>query len=150
MTIPILSIRPYRAETDLAPLSAIWFEASLLAHPFIGEARLSAQRPRIERDYLPRALTFVADMANEPVGFVSLLGNFVGALFVRPDMQGKGIGKALLARALREKAPMELEVYTANAAALRFYLAFGFTELSRRPVDDEGQPFESARMRHPG
>lgn len=32
-------IRPYDAATDLKILSNIWFEASMQAHPFIGETR---------------------------------------------------------------------------------------------------------------
>ena len=38
------TIRAYEASTDLETLSAIWFEASRLAHAFIGERRLGEQR----------------------------------------------------------------------------------------------------------
>ncbi len=141
-------IRPYRAETDLARLSAIWFEASVRAHPFIGKTRLSRQRQRVERDYFPSARTFVALVEDEPVGFISLLGDFVGALFVRPDRQGQGFGRALLEHALAETPLLELEVYAANQAALGFYRSMGFREVSRRSTDDDGLPFESVRMRY--
>ncbi len=39
-----LVIRPFDAATDLKRLSNIWFEASMKAHPFIGERRLIEQR----------------------------------------------------------------------------------------------------------
>ena len=47
----------------------IWFEASLKALPFIGEERLTEQRKLIEEDYLPKAETSVACLAEEVIGF---------------------------------------------------------------------------------
>ncbi len=142
-----LSIRAYDEATDLHALSTIWFEASRLAHAFIGEQRLREQRILIEEKYLPNAETWVACLEGAPIGFISLLANFVGGLFVAPNRQGHGIGRALIAHALALKGELELEVYTENAQAFRFYKSQGFIELSRRAEDDEGLPFENARMR---
>lgn len=141
------SIRAYDEARDLHALSTIWFEASRLAHAFIGERRLSEQRILIEKEYLPNSETWVACLDGLPVGFISLLGTFVGGLFVTPSRQGLGIGQALIAHALALKGELELEVYTENAQAFRFYKSQGFIELSRRAEDDERQPFENARMR---
>ena len=147
MKIGNLSIRAYDGAKDLRALSAIWFEASRLAHAFIGEQRLSEQRILIEEKYLPNAETWVACLDGTPVGFISLLDTFIGGLFVAPDRQGLGIGRALIAHALALKGELELEVYTGNAQAFRFYRSLGFVEQSRRAEDDEGQPFENAHMR---
>ncbi len=140
-------IRPFEAATDTQELSAIWLEASRVAHPFIGERRLIDQRSLIERQYLPNAETWVAIVDDQPVGFIGLLGTFIGGLFVAPDRQGLGIGRQLVAHALNLKGELSLEVYTRNRTAMGFYRALGFEELSRRPVDDEGYPFENARLR---
>jgi ribosomal protein S18 acetylase RimI-like enzyme len=140
------TIRAYEASTDLEKLSAIWFEASLLAHPFIGEERLREQRILIETKYLPDAETWVACRDDEPVGFVSLLGQFIGGLFVAPGQQGHGIGRTLVAHALELKGELVLEVYTSNGQALAFYQSLGFKEQSRRAEDDEGMPFENVQM----
>ena len=75
-----LVIRPFDAASDLKKLSSIWFEASIKAHPFIGEARLTEQRRLIEEEYLPQAETSVACLDEEAVGFISLLGSFIGAI----------------------------------------------------------------------
>ena len=141
------TIRAYEASTDLETLSAIWFEASLLAHPFIGEERLREQRALIETKYLPEAETWVACRSGEPVGFVSLLDHFIGGLFVASGQQGNGIGRTLVAHALKLKGELVLEVYTGNRQAYAFYEALGFNEQSRRAQDDEGLPFENAQMR---
>lgn len=141
-----LTIRPYAPATDTQKLSKIWFEASLLAHPFIGAERLREQKTRIETLYLPKAETWVACMGEQPCGFISLLDTFVGGIFVAPDRQGSGIGRLLVAHALSLKGELTLEVYTANRKAMSFYAALGFKELSRRCIDDEGYPFENARL----
>ncbi|OKP79697.1 GNAT family N-acetyltransferase [Ensifer adhaerens] len=138
-------IRAYRA-ADLKELSAIWFEASITAHAFVGEARLREQRLLIETVYLPNAETWVAIRGGEPAGFVSLLDDFIGGLFVSPRHQGAGIGRLLVSHALQLKGQLRLEVYTANSQAYAFYENLGFEEQSRRSEDDEGLPFENAQM----
>jgi putative acetyltransferase len=146
MTIENVMIRPFMA-TDTFELSKIWLEASLRAHPFIGERRLFEQQGLIEEHYLPSAETWVASVDEQPAGFISLLETFVGGLFVSPHRQGLGIGRQLIGHALDLKGELLLEVYTQNRQAMGFYTTLGFQELSRRPIDDEGYPFENARLR---
>lgn len=141
-----LVIRPFDAVTDLKKLSNIWFEASIKAHPFIGEARLTEQRRLIEEEYLPKAETSVACLEEEAVGFISLLGNFIGGIFIAPDWQGFGIGCQLIADALARKGELSLEVYTENDQAVRFYNRLGFYEVSRRDIDDFGLQFPNATL----
>lgn len=145
-----LVIRPFDAATDLKRLSNIWFEASMRAHPFIGERRLIEQRGLIEGEYLPKAETSVACLDGEAVGFISLLGSFIGGIFVAPDRQGFGIGRKLIADALARKGELSLEVYTENEQAVRFYEKLGFQEISRRAIDDLGFPFPNAALTFKG
>ena len=140
-------IRPFEAATDIEILSGIWLDASLMAHPFIGERQLIEQRQLIEEKYLPNAETWVACRMGEPVGFISLLDTFIGAIFVAPGQQGQGIGRKLIAHAMVRKGELSLEVFTQNEQAVRFYTALGFLEVSRRSADDEGLPFENAHLR---
>ncbi|TCW83055.1 GNAT family N-acetyltransferase [Burkholderia sp. SRS-46] len=139
-------IRAY-TEADLHRLSAIWFEASMHAHPFLGEARLREQQALVENVYLPDAETWVACCGDETAGFIGLLDGSIGGLFVAPAMHGRGIGRALVAHALALKGTLELEVYADNRAACAFYERLGFEEISRRAEDDDGAPFTNIRMR---
>lgn len=143
-------IRPYAPAKDTQELSLIWLEASRVVHPFIGEARLVEQRALIENQYLPRAETWVATIHDLPCGFISLLDTFVGGIFVSPNRQGRGIGRRLIAHALGLRGELSLDVYIENRQAMSFYTELGFRELSRRPVDDDGYPFENARLRLTG
>lgn len=94
-------IRPHVPATDTHKLSRIWLDASLVVHPFIGERRLTEQRTLIEDQYLSIAETWVASVADQPSGFISLLCTFIGGIFVSPSRQGLGIGHQLIAHALR-------------------------------------------------
>lgn len=142
------TIQPMQPD-DTPHLLKIWLDASLIAHAFIGEAKLLEQRDLVEHKYLPMAETWVACSDEKPVGFISLLGNFVGGLFVHPDEQGSGVGRRLVTHAATLKGELMLEVYTANSSAVSFYTAMGFAEISRRDVDDDGLPLENARLRRP-
>lgn len=146
MTQNDVIIRPFNLASDTRTLSAIWLEASLIAHPFIGRQRLLEQRLLIEDKYLPGSETWVACQGNKSLGFISLLDKFVGGIFVEPGQQGKGVGRQLISYALERKGELSLEVYTQNEQAFRFYTSLGFREVSRRPYDDEGMPFENARL----
>lgn len=149
-TVPA-AIRPFAGDAaETRALSAIWLEASRRAHGFIGAARLDAQRALVETLYLPRAETWVADHDGAPVGFISLYGAFVGGLFITPSCQSAGVGRSLIAHARARKGPLTLEVYARNTRARRFYAAQGFREVSRRPVDDDGLPFENLLLRQTG
>lgn len=141
-----LQIRAFDAG-DIGKLSEIWFETSLRVHAFLGEARLREQRVLVEQAYLPNSETWVACLDGVPVGFIGLIDSFIGGLFVDPGRQGSGIGRALAAHALTLKGELELEVYAENRAACAFYRRLGFEEVSRRPEDDEGLPFEVILMR---
>lgn len=145
MTSSDPTICGYRA-ADLEALSAIWFDASRIAHPFIGDARLREQRTLIETIYLPQAETLVAVDRGEQAGFISLMDDFIGGLFVSPYHQGAGIGRKLIEHAIASREQLHLEVYTANTRACAFYRSLGFVETGRRPSDDQGLPFENAQM----
>lgn len=141
-----LNIRRFVAERDTATLSDIWLRASVIAHPFIGEATLREQQPLMEDVYLPMAGTWLAERDGRTLGFICLLKDHIAALFVDPDAQGQGIGRALLDHAASRHPRMTLEVYTDNTSAMGFYEHYGFTVESRREADDQGQPFPNARM----
>nr|WP_272211546.1 GNAT family N-acetyltransferase [Marinicella sp. W31]MDC2877443.1 GNAT family N-acetyltransferase [Marinicella sp. W31] len=107
---------------------------------------MNEQKALIETQYLPRAETWVACAGEKHCGFISLLDTFVGGIFVSPERQGSGIGRRLIAHGLSLKGELTLEVYTDNRQAVAFYAALGFRELSRRSIDDDGYPFENARL----
>lgn len=139
-------IRPYTPE-DAARLLAIWRAASEQAHFFFTAEQLDAQQRLVADVYLSKAEISVATLSGAPVGFIGLLGSFVGGLFVAPEFQGRGIGRALVAHAMRLKGDvLELEVYARNPGAQAFYRRLGFVERARRATDDNGLPLTLIRL----
>ncbi|WP_297341097.1 GNAT family N-acetyltransferase, partial [Pseudophaeobacter sp.] len=107
-------IRPYTPVDKPAVLS-IWREASALAHPFLTTEATDQAEVMIRDHFLDLAETYMADVAGAPVGFISLIDQEVGGLFLRPAFHGRGIGRALMDRAVARKGYLELDVFTKNS-----------------------------------
>ncbi len=131
-------IRPY-APNDLEPVLAIWHRASVTAHPFLSEQFLADERSQIAERWLPVAETFVCEIDGRVAGFLSLVGNEVGGLFVDPHAQRRGIGRALMDVAAAARPLLELDVFEANSGARSFYDAYGFVFVNRHLNEDVGQ-----------
>ncbi len=134
-----MMIRPYTDE-DLGELLDVWYRASLIAHSFLPEGFFETERRQIAERWLPMAETMVYETDGRVVGFLSLIGNEVGGIFVDPDHQGRGIGTALMDGARDSRPFLELSVFEANSTGRRFYNAYGFETANRRIDEDTGQP----------
>ena len=130
-------IRAYQPD-DLKAVQETWYQASLVAHPFLKEDFLILERKRIAEVYMPLAETWVYALSDEVIGFLSLIEHEVGAIFVHPDHQGKGIGKALMDHACTRRATLELDVFKANAIGRRFYDRYGFTPVNEHIHQETG------------
>ncbi len=123
-------IRPYR-DGDLDDVLDVWRRASLVAHSFLGDEFLAAEQVRVAEVWLPIAETTVGEIGGRVVGFLALIGNEVGAVFVDPDHHRAGIGRALMDRARSSRPYLELDVFEENAVGRRFYAAYGFEPVGR-------------------
>ena len=139
-------IRPYDF-SDRDRLLEIWHQASRVGHPFLSARDLEEQKALVRDVYLPQAETWVALDAGTIVGFIGLLGSFVGGLFVDPSSQKLGVGRSLVEHAAAIKGELEVEVYALNQGALHFYRKLAFADVARRPTDDQGRPLEIMRLR---
>ena len=61
-----------------------------------------------------------------PTGYVAFRPDFIEHLFVRPDVQGSGLGLRLLAKAMEGSAELSLWTFQENVRARRFYERRGF------------------------
>jgi putative acetyltransferase len=131
-------IRPYTSG-DIKGLLEVWDRASRIAHPFLVEEFLEAEKVEIAQRWLPIAETTVYEIDGRVVGFIALIGNEVGGFFVDPDLQGRGIGRALMDHARRSRPLLELDVFEANVIGRRFYDAYGFRLVDRHLNVESGQ-----------
>jgi putative acetyltransferase len=128
-------IRRYE-EKDLDGVLSSWENASKLAHPFLTKEFLDKERYDIPNVFLPISDTWVAESNGKIVGFIALLGNEVGGLFVEPEHHGEGIGRALMDKAQELHGDLEVEVFQENSIGRRFYSRYGF-ELMEEKIHKE-------------
>ncbi|UDF03785.1 GNAT family N-acetyltransferase [Asticcacaulis sp. AND118] len=130
-----------RATTaDMMRLMTIWEESVRAAYHFLSEGDIDVYRP-----YLLAGLTggevWVSD-EGQPTGFCTLIGeNMLAMLFVDPDYQRRGIGRALIAHARALKGPLIVEVNEQVEGNVRFYEKCGFKVTGRSETDAAGNPY---------
>jgi ribosomal protein S18 acetylase RimI-like enzyme len=118
------------AETDVDAVIRVWTETKRDTYDFIERERhyTDADDEAFFRGHiLPRCAIWVAVADGDVLGFVALVGTYLDRLYVRPAAQRRGVGSALLARAI-EVSPdgLELHTHVENFKARAFYEKMGF------------------------
>ena len=133
---------------DMPRVMAIWRAAIDATHDFLDPR----DRDEIEaalNDFLPRQFLWLAvDDRDEALGFMLLEGARVEALFVHPDHHGRGVGRRLLAYALRQVPCLEVDVNEQNGQAAAFYRHMGFHAAGRSETDGQGRPYPLIHLVH--
>lgn len=140
-----LTFRAFR-EADRVSCQALAARAALssygasmpdLAGRFSPSAPLEAAERRI-----------LATCEGRVIGFVELVGEHISNLFVDPDVQGRGVGDALMTEVERRIAgDLTLSVFTVNARARRFYERLGYRVEGTALTPFAGTEREVWRMR---
>ena len=119
---------------------AIIREATRLAHPFLTDDFIAGERTAIREMYLPNTVTVVAeDDGGAVIGFASMMGDELGAIFLDPAHHGTGVGLALMNVAAKGHDVVEVEVFERNPIGRAFYEKYGFQELKRSVHDATGE-----------
>jgi len=131
---------------DHAEMLRIWLDASRVGHGFLGEDVLRAQREKVRDVYFHLADHWLA-VQDHPQGFIALIDNHIGGLFVDPAAQRRGIGLMLVKHAAGRLGTLTVDVYERNATAIAFYRRCGFVPVDRRERDEEGRDFALLTLR---
>lgn len=124
-------IRPYTPADEDAVL-AVWLRSTVEGQDFLPREFWESKIDDVRTNYLPVAVTFVAEDGGRILGFISLLNCMIGGLFVDTLCQRQKIGTSLVEYARSYTGqPLEVEVYEQNDRAQNFYKKCGFTEQER-------------------
>lgn len=134
----IFNIRQYQ-KTDLQAVLNSWEIATRLAHEFMSDEFIAQGRIDTEEIYLPNTDTWVVEFNGEVKGFIALMGNEVGALFLQPEYHGVGAGKALMNKAQELHGDLEVEVFKTNSIGREFYDKYGFKLMAESFHQPTGQ-----------
>jgi putative acetyltransferase len=122
-------IRDYRPE-DVDPVTILWRIAREKSLPELQLAKghFFYEDQEYFRDHILKDdKLWVVELDHRPVAFMAIRDEFIDQLYVHPDYQNRGIGKALLDHA-RQLSPDHLWLYTLqiNINACAFYEKNGF------------------------
>ena len=128
-------IREFR-KNDLNILMQIWLDTNMQAHNFIPKEYWTDHYDMV-KEMLPQSELYVYenDDTNQIEGFVGLTDDYVAGIFVRKNVQSKGIGKQLLDYVKAIKSGLRLNVYQKNTRAVCFYQREHFVVQSEHTDD---------------
>lgn len=126
-------------ESQLDEIMDIWFESTIMGHPFIERDYWEKNFKIVKEEYLHHANTYVCVDNNQLKGFISILsGNHIGALFIKLGEYKKGYGKELISFCKEKYDFLTLSVYVNNKNAVDFYKKQDFVISEIHISDDTG------------
>lgn len=134
---------------DGAHAVAIWRAAVDATHGFLSAEHRVEIDAFVER-FFPEADLWMVDDGARPVGFLIMDGTMIDALFVHPEVHGRGFGTMLLNHALTLAPDAVVDASEQATNALPFYEARGFVRTGRSETDPEGRPYPLIHLRYAG
>jgi ribosomal protein S18 acetylase RimI-like enzyme len=124
-----MQIRPLE-DADVNAVIRAWTETKRDTYDFIAleQSYTEADDQAFFRgQILPRCAIWIAVEDGAVLGFAALNGTYLDRLYVRPAAQRRGVGAALLAKAI-EASPggLDLHTHVQNIKARAFYEKMGF------------------------
>lgn len=134
-------LREVHGPEEYPALVRVWRSSVDATHDFLAAADRDAIESRLASDYFPQVRLTVAEADGAPVGFAGTAGEDLAMLFVHADARGRGVGRALLARVIREQGVRTVDVNEQNERAAGFYAHSGFVVTGRSETDGDGLPY---------
>ena len=142
-TAPAMTIRRGSVE-DAAPVADVYLASRRAAAGRIPRGIHTDEDVRawFASIVLVEQEVWVAELAGDIVGILVLRGESLDQLYVRPEVQRRGVGTRLLAQAKRGRGRLRLYTFEANEPAREFYEKHGFKAIAfgDGTTNEEGAP----------
>lgn len=139
-----MEIKKIQLLTDeiLDELLAVWEKSVRSSHHFLKEEDIEYFKPLIRNQYFQVVELFVIQNEyGQTAAFMGLSDDMLEMLFVLPEEQGNGYGKALVNYAVNQCHIYKVDVNEENEQAYHFYLRMGYKVVGRDATDPTGKPF---------
>jgi putative acetyltransferase len=133
---------------DLPRIMDIWRRAVDATHDFLAPDDRDAIEAELVTFFPQISLMLAVDDNDTPLGFMFLHDGHMEALFIDPDQHAKGIGKALIQRAVAEHPALTTDVNEQNHKAIGFYEHQGFERTGRSTHDGQDRPYPLIHLRY--
>jgi len=127
------------ASKDIGTVVELWYKTSIIAHNFVADDYWEKHKEMMASKYLPNSDTYLALEDEKIIGFVTMVEDFLAAIFVDNKTQGKGVGKSLLNYVKDKRTTIQLKVYEKNKKSLGFYKSQGFLVKSANKEKETGE-----------
>ncbi|WP_406902711.1 GNAT family N-acetyltransferase [Klebsiella aerogenes] len=148
----MFTIRAY-SEDDFPALCAIFLRAvKETASRDYSPAQIAAWAQVDEsrwRQKFVHSQVLMAVIDNQPVGFITVVNDYIDLLFVSPDYTRRGIGHALIG-AVCASHPGKVLSVDASITARSSFLRQGFCVVAEQRVESRGEWFTNYRMEKRG
>lgn len=131
-------IREY-IKSDVDAVVAAWRAANELAHPFLSKDFLDKEEGNVRNVYPKFAKIWVQEIDGKVVGFIAMIDNEIGGLFLDPKNHRKGLGREMVDFVQAQKGALTVEVFRDNKIGRAFYDRYGFKKTGENLHEDSGQ-----------
>ena len=126
-------------KNDLEQIMTVWCESSTMAHPFLDSVFVEKVESDMRQLYIPDSETWVYEIGSGIVGFISMIDQEIGGLFVLPKNHSKGIGTKLVNYVSTLHKNLEVEVFEKNEIGRAFYKKYGFNLIREFTHEESGE-----------
>lgn len=126
----------------LDELVVLWEASVRSTHDFLPDGDIGRLRPivRMALESVPHVWGMLG-CAGQWGAFMGIDGEKLEMLFVHPAVQGNGLGRRLVEKAIHECGVRLVDVNEQNPKASGFYQRLGFSVTGRSETDGQGNPF---------
>lgn len=118
-------VRPMR-ENESLHVMAIWAAYVQKYHSFLSHKWMAETRLLMSTQYLQASEVYVYQYHDRIVGFVGMVANYVGLLFVESEYEGQGFASELLNQVNTRDGNLVTSAYSKNKDGSSFYERHGF------------------------
>lgn len=124
---------------DTDAVIEVWRSATAVAHPFLASDFIESEASNLRNIYLVHAQTRVIEENGKASGFIAMIGNEIGGLFLDPTLHGRGLGRAMVDDVAKQHGTLEVEVFERNSVGRRFYDSYGFQPIGTSLHEPTGE-----------